>query len=99
MIALSAAHIRRLSSQLVDALYLPAELRVRKHVAELAERYDEVAGETLIPLRQEDIADLAGTSRATVNRVLREEARRGTVRLTRGQTVVLDRKGLVELLR
>jgi CRP-like cAMP-binding protein len=98
MIALLAAHIRRLSSQLVDALYLPAEFRVRKRVAELAERYEQVAGETLIPLRQEDIADLAGTSRATVNRVLREEARRGTVRLTRSQTAVLDRERLLELV-
>jgi len=43
---------------------------VRKRVAELAERYEGADGETVIPLRQEDIADLAGTSRATVNRVL-----------------------------
>jgi DNA-binding transcriptional regulator YhcF (GntR family) len=33
---------------------------------------------------------MAGTSRATVNRVLREEERRGTVALQRGQTTVLD---------
>lgn len=59
VIALLAAHIRRLNSQLLDAQYLPAELRVRKRVAGLAERYEQVAGETLIPLRQEDIADLA----------------------------------------
>ena len=40
-------------------------------------------------LTQEDIAGLAGTSRATTNRVLREAAARG-VRLERGRTVVLD---------
>ncbi|HEY7966719.1 MAG TPA: Crp/Fnr family transcriptional regulator [Solirubrobacteraceae bacterium] len=98
MIAMLAAYVRRLSAQLVDALYVPADLRVRKRVAELAERYEEVDGEVVIPLRQEDIADLAGTSRATVNRVLREEARRGTVRLTRSQTAVLDRKRLLDLV-
>jgi CRP-like cAMP-binding protein len=98
MIAMLAASIRRLSEQLVDALYLPAELRVRKRVAELAQRYESVGGEIVIPLRQEDIADLAGTSRATVNRVLREEERRGTVRLMRGQTAVLDRERLLELV-
>jgi CRP-like cAMP-binding protein len=98
IIALLSASVRQLNGQLVDALYMPAELRVRKRLAELAESYEEVAGETVIPLRQEDIADLAGTSRATVNRVLREEARRGTVRLTRGRTAVLDRERLLDLL-
>jgi len=99
IIALLSARVRLLDSQLLDALYLPADLRVRKRVAELAERYEGADGETVIPLRQEDIADLAGTSRATVNRVLREEARRGTVRLTRGRTAVLDRDRLLDLLR
>jgi CRP/FNR family cyclic AMP-dependent transcriptional regulator len=98
IIALLSAQVQRLSSHLIDALYLPAELRVRKRLAELAEHYEEIDGETVIPLRQDDIAELAGTSRATVNRVLREEARRGTIRLTRGQTAVLDRTALVELL-
>lgn len=99
IIALLSARVRQLDAQLLDALYLPADLRVRKRVAELAERYERTDGETVIPLRQEDIADLAGTSRATVNRVLREEARRGTVRLTRGRTAVLDRDRLLDLLR
>ena len=99
IIALLSARVRLLDAQLLDALYLPADLRVRKRVAELAERYAVADGETVIPLRQEDIADLAGTSRATVNRVLREEARRGTVRLTRGRTAVIDRDRLLDLLR
>jgi CRP-like cAMP-binding protein len=99
IIALLSERVRLLDAQLLDALYLPADLRVRKRVAELAERYEGADGETVIPLRQEDIADLAGTSRATVNRVLREEARRGTVRLTRGRTTVLDRDRLLDLLR
>ena len=99
IIALLSDRVRVLDAQLLDALYLSADLRVRKRLAELAERYEETDGETVIPLRQEDIADLAGTSRATVNRVLREEARRGTVRLTRGRTAVLDRERLLDLLR
>ena len=43
-----------------------------------------------MPLTQEDLAGLAGTSRATVNRVLRDEESRGTVTLGRGKTVVVD---------
>ena len=33
---------------------------------------------------------MAGTSRATVNRVLREEEARGAVALSRGRTTILD---------
>ena len=42
-----------------------------------------------MPLTQEDIAAMAGTSRATVNRVLREEQKLGAVALARGRTTVL----------
>ncbi len=42
---------------------------------------------------------LAGTSRATVNRVLRAEVRRGTVELHRGQTTVVDPAGLAKRAR
>jgi CRP-like cAMP-binding protein len=52
-----------------------------------------------IPLIQEDIAALAGTSRATVNRVLRDAERRGIVELRRGRTVLLDPDALARLAR
>jgi CRP/FNR family transcriptional regulator, cyclic AMP receptor protein len=45
----------------------------------------------VVPLTQEDVAAMAGTSRATVNRVLRDEQRRGAVALARGRVSVLDR--------
>jgi CRP-like cAMP-binding protein len=41
-------------------------------------------------LTQEALAEMAGTSRATVNRVLREEEKRGAVELARGRTVVRE---------
>jgi CRP/FNR family cyclic AMP-dependent transcriptional regulator len=96
LVVLLTAQISRLSSQLLDALYAPAETRVRKRLLELAATYGPPDGEALVPLRQEDLAELAGTSRATVNRVLRDEAARGTVRLERGSTRVLDRAGISE---
>ncbi len=96
LIALLTAQIRRLSAQLLDALYTPADSRVRKRLLELADTYGAADGDVLVPLRQEDLAELAGTSRATVNRVLREEAARGTVRLERGRTRVLDRARIAE---
>jgi CRP/FNR family transcriptional regulator, cyclic AMP receptor protein len=47
--------------------------------------YPAKDGEQWIPLTQEVLAELAGTSRATVNRVLNEEQRRGTLELRRGR--------------
>jgi CRP/FNR family transcriptional regulator, cyclic AMP receptor protein len=90
LVAVLAGQIQRLSRLLVEALYLPAEQRVIARVAELATLYGEGDGEVEIPLTQEDIAGLAGTARATVNRVLRACEERGLVRLERGRTVVLD---------
>ena len=92
--AILAEQVRRLTGNLLEALYLPADRRIRRRVAELADAYAPGGGEVTIPLRQEDLAGLAGTSRATVNRVLREEEARGTVRLARGRTIVIDREGL-----
>jgi CRP/FNR family transcriptional regulator, cyclic AMP receptor protein len=43
-----------------------------------------------VPLPQEALAELAGTSRATVNRVLRELEERGVVELGRSRTIVRD---------
>lgn len=45
------------------------------------------------------VAELAGTSRATVNKVLREEEKRGVVSLRRGSAVVLDREALARRAR
>jgi DNA-binding transcriptional regulator YhcF (GntR family) len=52
-----------------------------------------------IPLIQEEIAALAGASRATVNRVLRDAENRGFVRLSRGKTTLLDESGMSRLAR
>jgi CRP/FNR family transcriptional regulator, cyclic AMP receptor protein len=82
--------VRRLSDLLVEALYIPADLRVLRRVHDLAAVYGNAESTTTIPLTQEELAGLAGTSRATVNRVLREASRRGEVGLQRGRTVVID---------
>ena len=90
LIGILAEHLRRLSEQLIEAHYVPADRRVLRRLSELAELYGGSSKPIVVPLTQEDIAGLAGTSRATVNRVLREEERRGTVELRRSKTVVLD---------
>jgi len=90
LIGILAQHLRRLSEQLIEAHYVSANRRVLRRVREMAELYGGTGKSVVVPLTQEDIAGLAGTSRATVNRVLREEERRGTVELRRSKTVVLD---------
>lgn len=95
---LLAARVRRLSEQLVDALYLPAETRVRRRLLDVAAAYggDGAGGAdgARVPLTQEELASLAGTSRATVNKVLREEQEHGTLELARGRTTLLDTAAL-----
>jgi CRP-like cAMP-binding protein len=99
LIAILAAQVRRLSGHLLEALYMPADRRVLRRLCELAEIYGPDGGEVAVPLRQEDVAGLAGTSRATVNRVVREEEGRGAVRLSRGRITVVDREALARRAR
>jgi CRP-like cAMP-binding protein len=88
LIGFLTTEVRRLDELLLEALYIPVERRVLRRLVELAGTFAGRDGE--IPLTQEQLAELAGTSRATVNRVLRDEQRRGTVELRRGRTVVLQ---------
>ncbi len=87
LVAILAEQVRHANERMVEAHYIDAETRVRRRVCELAEIYG--GGAATIPLTQEDLAGMAGTSRATVNRVLRQDAALGLVELKRGRTVVL----------
>jgi CRP/FNR family cyclic AMP-dependent transcriptional regulator len=84
--AILAERVRRLSERLTEAYYLPAEARVLRRLAELADLYGGA-----VPLPQEALAELAGTSRATVNRVLREQEKQGRIQLGRARIVVSER--------
>lgn len=90
LVKLLAARLRRTNALLAEALYVTADRRVVNRLRELAALYENAGGETSIPLTQEEIATLAGTSRATVNRVLRAEERSGALELARGRTIVRD---------
>ena len=90
LLRLLADQVRRTSDRIVEAHYIDADTRVRRRLCELAETYGDSDGEPVVPLTQEDLAAMAGTSRATVNRVLREEEKRGAVALQRGRVTLLD---------
>jgi CRP/FNR family cyclic AMP-dependent transcriptional regulator len=97
LMGLLTARVRLLSEQLVEALYLPAETRIRRRLLDVARLYGD-GGEqldgTVVPLTQEILASLSGTSRATVNKVLREEEQKGALELGRGRTTLRDAAGL-----
>jgi CRP/FNR family cyclic AMP-dependent transcriptional regulator len=98
LVRLLAERVAFLSERLVEAYTVDAETRVARRVVELARLYGSRAP-IVIPLIQDDLAALAGTSRATVNRVLRAAEKRGLVELGRGRTVVLDTDALARLGR
>jgi len=93
---LLAGEVRLLDERFLETMYLSAEKRLLRRLCELAEFYPRADGATEVPLTQEQLAELAGTSRATVNRVLRDEEQRGTVELRRGKTIVRDVQSLAK---
>lgn len=84
-----AAHVRRLSAAVLEALYLPVDARLARRLVHLTRVYD---GD--IRLTQDDLASMAGTTRATANGVLRTLEERGVLALRRGRITVLDSTAL-----
>jgi CRP/FNR family cyclic AMP-dependent transcriptional regulator len=90
LIAALAAEVRRLDARLVEALYVPAEARVIRRLLELVDVYSVGDDEVIVPLTQDELASMAGTSRATANRVLRQAEDTGAVEVRRGSVHVLE---------
>ena len=67
------------------------QCRQRRRLGELA----AAAPDGEVRLTQDDLASLAGTSRATVNRVLRDAQRRGALELRRGRVLVAEPDALL----
>jgi CRP-like cAMP-binding protein len=87
------ARLRSTSQALLDALHLPARTRVMRRLSFLADIYAGHSSQS-IPLTQDDIASMAGTTRQTVNRILNEARADGLVDLNRGRIVILDPTGV-----
>jgi len=94
--------VRRLADALVDALYVPADRRVLRRLGELVAIYGgepPVEAPVEIAVTQDDLAQLAGTTRPTANRVLRAAEEQGVVSLSRGRIEVRDPAALARLAR
>lgn len=95
LVDLLAATVSRLSQQLVEALHVSVEERTVRRLIELVDLYGSsrppAPGVPVeIPVRQEDLANMVGTTRPTVNKLLRQMVTDGVVTLGRGRIVVLD---------
>jgi CRP/FNR family transcriptional regulator, cyclic AMP receptor protein len=91
LIGLLASRVERLSGHLVEALYLGVDKRIVRRLLELCRAYGAPGAKSVtIPLTQEDLAVLAGTTRPTVNTLLRQLQESGTIALKRGRIEVLD---------
>jgi CRP/FNR family transcriptional regulator, cyclic AMP receptor protein len=99
LVDMLTVRVIRQALQLEEALYLPVQTRILRRLVELARTYGGGREPAVIPLTQEDIAGLAGTARATVNRILRAERSRGTVSLEKRRITVLDMESLVQRAR
>ncbi|SHN36827.1 Crp/Fnr family transcriptional regulator [Cryptosporangium aurantiacum] len=97
---LLANEVRRLNGRLLEFLYLPADKRVLRRLATLARAYDD--GRTrpvAVPLTQEVIASLAGTSRPTTNQALRAVEEAGIIAIGRSKIEILNPAALVRKAR
>lgn len=100
MLDAAIAEVRRLSHQLLEALYVPADKRVLRRLLDLISVYNTGSDvTTTIPLTQEDLAQLAGTTRPTTNKVLRAAEDAGTLRIGRGRIEVIDQAALARRAR
>ena len=91
ILAVKLAHLSRL---MAEARSVPAEQRVLRRLLDLLLVFatDEIA--PVVPVSQDDLAGLAGTTRETVNRALRAAERDRLVTLGRNRVTIIDLDGL-----
>jgi CRP-like cAMP-binding protein len=94
-----AAQVRRLSVHLTEALYVAADTRVLRRLVSLADQFGDGDDGVVVPITQEDLAAMAGTTRPTANRVLKSAESAGAVRVARGRVEIADHALLQKLAR
>lgn len=94
MVSLLASRVDRLSRHLMDALHVPVDQRIIRRLLETARLYPDAGDGIVLPLTQQDVASLAGTTRPTVNIVLNDLQQAGIVTLSRGRVRIDDLRRL-----
>src|SRR5699024_5332857 len=92
-----ARRLRRTNASLADLIFTDVPGRVAKTLLQLANRFGVQEGGSLRvnhDLTQEEIAQLVGASRETVNKALATFAHRGWIRLEGKSVVIVDTEHL-----
>ena len=88
-----SGRLRATDETLEDTVFLELSCRLAKKLLALAENFGlEIDQGTVIDLKlsQQDLANLVGTSRESVNKQLRAWETAGIIRLNRQQVTILD---------
>ncbi|KAB1502876.1 Crp/Fnr family transcriptional regulator [Corynebacterium sp. 320] len=97
-----ARRLRRTNNSLADLIFTDVPGRVAKALLQLANRFGTQEGSALRvnhDLTQEEIAQLVGASRETVNKALAEFAHRGWIRLEGKSVLISDTERLAKRAR
>ena len=94
---LLSARLEKVNNNLLETLYVPAERRVMRRLLDLCELYEGDDQRIMIPVTQETLASIAGTTRPTANQVLRRLVASEIVVVNRSQITVVNRSGLQHL--
>jgi CRP/FNR family transcriptional regulator len=93
LLAALAQRLRRTNAHLADLVFTDVPGRVAKALLDLSERFGRpVEGGIMVShdLTQEELAQLVGASRETVNKALADFASRGWLRLEPRSVVIMD---------
>jgi CRP/FNR family transcriptional regulator, cyclic AMP receptor protein len=93
---LLASKLRLTFAALEDAIGLPLAVRLARRLLVTAGAHGEWSDRSrrVVDLRQEQLAAMLGSSRQTINTVLKDLEARGVVRVAYGQIEILDLDGL-----
>ena len=97
-----ARRLRRINSALADLIFTDVPGRVAKTLLQLANRFGTQEGGALRvnhDLTQEEIAQLVGASRETVNKALATFVYRGWIRLEGKSVLIIDTEHLAKRAR
>ena len=97
-----ARRLRRTNNNLADLIFTDVPGRVAKQLLQLAQRFGTQEGGALRvthDLTQEEIAQLVGASRETVNKALADFAHRGWIRCEGKSVLISDSDRLARLAR
>jgi CRP/FNR family transcriptional regulator, cyclic AMP receptor protein len=97
-----ARRLRRTNDALADLIFTDVPGRVAKALLELAQRFGTPEGDGVRvhhDLTQEELAQLVGASRETVNKALADFASRGWMRVDSRAVTLLDRERLARRAR